>query len=111
ILLQKLQSIWLSAFSIPFIYLSLRKYFNKDQSFYYSCIFGFLSHVFIYSTVFNRDPHVYFLFTIGTYLIVHYETKKNVLIKLFVLFILITGFRLESGLFFCVYFIVYLYLK
>ncbi len=111
ILVQKMQSVWLGSFSMPFIYLSFRKYFPQNKSLKYTIFFSIFSFVCIYSIVFNRDPHIYFLFTLGTYLLINYDRKKNVLLKLIVLLILIAGFRLEHGLFFVIYILSYFYFK
>lgn len=111
ILLQKIQSVWLGAFSLPFIYLSIKKYFNKNKAFKYTLIFGIFTHVCIYSVVFNRDPHVYFLYVLGFYLVVNYDTKRHVFLKLSAILILISGYRLEHGLFFVSFLLAYLYLR
>ncbi|RZF58889.1 glycosyltransferase family 39 protein [Sphingobacterium corticibacterium] len=111
ILVQKLQSVWLGAFSIPFVYLSLKKYFPTKQSLVYALFYAFFTHVFIYSVVFNRDPHVYLLYTIGAYIITNHNTVKNGLGKLVLLFVLICGFRLEHGLFFSAFILLYLWVQ
>ncbi len=111
ILIQKLQSVWLGAFSVPYIYLSLRKFFDKNKALKYALFFALFTHVCIYSVVFNRDPHVYLLYTIAIYLIINYDTCKNVFWKLTLLFVLVCGFRLEHGLFFMMFIFIYLYLN
>lgn|GEM_PF-2089406 len=111
ILVQKLQSVWIGAFSIPFIYLTFREYFNQKKSFNYSLFFGVFSFVCIYSIVFNRDPHVYLMYVLGTYLVVTHKRNKNLYIKLGVLLILTAGFRLEHGLFFLMFIVGYVYIQ
>lgn len=111
ILVLKLQNVWLGAFSIPFIYLSLRKFFDKAKSYKYTLFFAVFSCVCIYSVVLFRDTHVYFLYTIATYLLIYYDSKKRVLLKFTIIFVLLLGFRVEHGLFFLTYFLAYFYLK
>lgn len=111
ILIQKLQSVWLGAFSIPFVYLMLKKYFTEKKSLTCALAYALFTHVFIYSVVFNRDPHVYLLYTIATYIIINHDTVKNGTGKLLLLFVLICGFRLEHGFFFLLFLLAYLWLK
>lgn len=111
ILVLKLQSVWIGAFSMPFIYLCLLKFLERGKAFKYTLFFSLFSFVVIYSVVLNRDPHVYLIYTIGTYLLIHYDTGENILFKLIVLMILACGFRLEHGLFFVIFILAFFYLK
>lgn len=111
ILVLKLQSVWIGAFSIPFIYSILKKYLLRNKAFNYALVYLLFSHVVIYSVVFNRDPYIYLLFVIGFYLVCNYKMTKSIFLKLTILMILTCGFRLEHGLFFSVFFIAALYLK
>lgn len=111
ILIQKLQSVWLGAFSIPFVYLSFKKYFSANSSLAYAIIYAIFTHVCIYSVVFNRDPHVYLLYTIAIYIVVHHNTIRNGLGKMLILFVLICGFRLEHGLFFLTFVLLYSWIR
>lgn len=111
ILVLKLQNVWLGAFSMPFVYLSLRKFFNKSKSYNYTLFFAVFSYACIYSVVLFRDTHVYFLYTIATYLLIYYDSKKYVLLKFVVIFVLLLGFRIEHGLFFIMFFLAYFYLR
>lgn len=110
ILVQKLQSVFLGAFSMPYIYLMLKKYFEKQKAYVYTLFFAVFSFVCIYSVVFNRDPHVYFLYTLGSYLIVYHKEKKFVFLKLLFIMILLIGFRIEHALFFVTFLVTYVYL-
>ncbi|MVZ63645.1 hypothetical protein [Sphingobacterium humi] len=107
----KIQSVWIGSISIPYIYLSLRKFLLQSVAYKAALLFSLFSHVVIYSVVFNRDPHIYLVFVLASYLLVHFDTKKFVFIKLFGLMLLAMGFRLEHGLFFSVFIIGYFYLK
>ncbi|WP_348823531.1 hypothetical protein [Flavobacterium aestuarii] len=110
ILVQKLQSVFLGAFSMPYIYLMLKKYINKEKAYTYTLFFAVFSFVCIYSVVFNRDPHVYFLYTLGSYLIVYHKEKKYVLLKLFFIMILLIGFRIEHALFFITFLVTHIFI-
>lgn len=111
ILVQKYQSVFLSAITIPYIYLIFRKYFDQNKAFKYALLFGVFSYVTIYSIVFNRDPHIYFLYTIGFYLVSYSESKKHIWLKLILIVAILYGFRFENSLFFSLYVCVYFYLK
>lgn len=111
ILVQKIFNVFLGAFSIPYIYMILRKFFDKKKSFHYSLIYSLLSYTAIYSVVLFRDCHVNLLFIIGSYLLVYHDKEKKVFLKLSIILILLLGFRLEFALFFSVYLIAYQYLR
>ncbi|RYJ45590.1 hypothetical protein [Flavobacterium beibuense] len=111
ILVQKWQSVYAGALSIPFIYLILKCYVSRNKAYKYSLFFSVLSFVCVYSIVFNRDPHVYFLYVLGTYYVVYHDRSKYVFAKLVMIFIFLIGFRIEHALFFTLFIMSYFYLK
>jgi hypothetical protein len=111
ILVQKTFNVFIGAFSIPYVYMILRKFFDKKNSFHYAIIYSLFSYTCIYSVVLFRDCHIYLLYTISFYLLIYYNKEKKVFLKLLVILILLLGLRLEHGLFFIVFIIAYFYLK
>lgn len=111
ILVQKLFNVFIGAFSVPYIYMMFRKFFNKKLSYKFAIIYLFVSYNTIYSVVLFRDCYVYLLYVIGSYLLLYYERQNYILFKFLLIFVLLLGFRIEHALFFLMFILVCLYLK
>lgn len=111
IVIQKLQCVFFGSMSVPFIYKLFLFYFEKNKAYRYTLAFSLLSPLFFYSSIFNRDVHVFFLYTLGFYTLVYHKKNRFSLLNLVVLMVLLAGFRFEHSLFFVVFIFSYYYLK
>lgn len=111
ILIQKLPGVFLSALSIPFIYMIFVKYFNESKAYNYTFIFLIFSYALSYSAVYFRDSFIYFFYTVGIYLLIYYSKERFVFIKLILVLIILLGLRTEHGLFFSIFLLSFFYLK
>src|SRR5690606_17285164 len=100
ILAHKVVNVFIGAISTPYLYLILKKYFNKSKSYKYTTYYLLFSFTCIYSIVFFRDSLVTLLYIIGIYYLVYNNTKRYILLKLLVIFIILVGLRLEHAFFF-----------
>lgn len=111
IIVQTFQGVFLGALSNSYLYQMLKQYTNNRFAYKASLLFGLLCFVFTFSSVYTRDIHIYFLYTLAGYLVINYKRVKYVILKLSILCIITFFFRFESGIFMLLFLMLYLYLK
>lgn len=108
-LFQKLNVCFFASFIPPILYLILNKVTNfKYNSVKWAIVYGLLSYVFFYSGVLLRDIHLALLFVWASYLTLNDDTAIKNYILLCFLGLLTYFLRVENGLFFLGFFVIWL---
>lgn len=81
---------------------------KKVKIFQYCCVFGFCSYLLLTSSVFSRDLHVAFFYTLIAYYTLSPNRHPIVYIKLILLIIITFGLRPQNGMFTCLFLIFYI---
>lgn len=110
ILLQSLHVSFLAIIINIFVYKILVFHTSRDKAFKSSLIFAFFSPLFFYSPWILRDIHITLLYAIGIYLM-HTRFSIKRLLLYIPLIVITLEFRLESGVFFLVLPLFYLYFR
>jgi len=112
VLIQKFQSVFLGALSMPFVYQILLRYTDdKRYSFRATEIFVVFSFVSTFAVVFSRDIHVYFIYTLAFYLVACRLESPRALFYLILLIPITFFIRFEHGIFLTLFSIAFVYLS
>ncbi|WP_343539391.1 hypothetical protein [Sphingobacterium thalpophilum] len=112
VLIQKFQCVFFGALSMPLIYGIILHYTKSIKySFNATLIFAIFSFVSTFSIVFSRDIHVYFLYTLATYLVIYGIGRPRTLVYLLLLVPITFFIRFEHGIFIAVFAWAFMYLS
>ncbi len=99
IIIQKLQIVFLASMTTVFLYNMSRIYLSQIQSWKIAISFGLLTHLLVFSGVFNRDLHIALIYTMGFYILLSSWRFRNLFILILLCF-LAWQFRVQHGIFF-----------
>lgn len=106
LVVQKAQIVFLSTMIPVFLYNMGRVFLNPLQTWKLALSFGLLTHALVFSGVFNRDVHIAFIYTAGTYVLLAEWKFRNYFVLIFLGF-LAWQFRVQHGIFFICFILVY----